>query len=206
MLHVAYTGGLRVSELVGLQLADLTLHAQPTIRVMGKGRRERILPLWTETATTIRDWIKVRGEPKGMALIENVRGDLMTRSGFKYMLAKHVKTPSAKQPSLAEKRVSPHTLRDTRAMHILHATGRSSKGRSMAGTRQPPKHGGLPSRRCYREVGGDGVAGSAQYSARPIPPAVQIAGDAAAQPIATLCAVQSGQNGMILRQTPVHSA
>lgn len=123
MLHLAYAGGLRVSELVGLHLADLTLHAQPTIHVMGKGRRERILPLWKETATTIRDWLKVRGEPKGTALFQNARGDLMTRSGFTYILAKHVRTASAKQPSLAKKRVSPHTLRHSCAMHTLHATG-----------------------------------------------------------------------------------
>ena len=50
MFHLAYAGGLRVSELVGLRLADLTLHPQPTIHVMGKGRRERVLPLWKETA------------------------------------------------------------------------------------------------------------------------------------------------------------
>ena len=99
MLYLAYSGGLRVSELVGLQLADLTLHAQPTIHVMGKGRLERILPLWKETASTLRDWLKVRGDLNGTALFQNARGDLMTRSGFKYILAKHVKTASAKQPS-----------------------------------------------------------------------------------------------------------
>ncbi len=109
MLHLAYAGGLRVSELVGLNLADLTLHAQPSIHVMGKGRRERILPLWKETASTIRDWLKVLGEPKSTALFHNARGDLMTRSGFKYILAKHLRTASAKQPSLRKKRVSPHT-------------------------------------------------------------------------------------------------
>jgi integrase/recombinase XerD len=123
MLHLAYAGGLRVSELVGLNLADLTLHAQPSIHVLGKGRRERILPLWKETASTIRDWLKVRGEPKGTALFHNARGDLMTRSGFKYILAKHIKTASAKQPSLGNKRVSPHTLRHACAMHTLQATG-----------------------------------------------------------------------------------
>lgn len=123
MLHLAYAGGLRVSELVGLNLADLTLHAQPSIHVMGKGRRERILPLWKETASTIRDWLKVRGEPKGTALFHNARGDLMTRSGFKYILAKHLRTASAKQPSLGKKRVSPHTLRHACAMHTLQATG-----------------------------------------------------------------------------------
>jgi site-specific recombinase XerD len=123
MLHLAYAGGLRVSELVGLKLADLTLHPQPSIHVMGKGRRERILPLWKETASTIRDWLKVRGDPKGTALFHNARGDLMTRSGFKYILAKHLRTASAKQPSLRKKRVSPHTLRHACAMHTLHATG-----------------------------------------------------------------------------------
>jgi site-specific recombinase XerD len=123
MLHLAYAGGLRVSELVGLNLADLTLNARPTIHVMGKGRRERILPLWKETATTIRDWLKVRGEPKGTALFQNAHGDLMTRSGFKYILEKHVRTARRKQPSLTKKRVSPHTLRHSCAMHTLHATG-----------------------------------------------------------------------------------
>ena len=54
MLHLAYAGGLRVSELVGLHLTDLVLHPQPTIHVMGKGRRERVLPLWKETAAALR--------------------------------------------------------------------------------------------------------------------------------------------------------
>ena len=70
--------GLRVSELVGLNLADLTLHTQPSVHVMGKGRRERILPLWKETAGAVRDWLKARGEPKGTALFQNARGELMT--------------------------------------------------------------------------------------------------------------------------------
>ena len=61
MLHLAYAGGLRVSELVGLHLPDLTLTAQSTVHVMGKGRRERILPLWKETATAMREWLEGRG-------------------------------------------------------------------------------------------------------------------------------------------------
>jgi site-specific recombinase XerD len=105
--------------LVGLKLADLTLHPQPSIHVMGKGRRERILPLWKETASTIRDWLKVRDDPKGTALFHNARGDLMTRSGFKYILAKHLRTASAKQPSLGKKRVSPHTLRHYAASRTM---------------------------------------------------------------------------------------
>src|SRR5580693_7000710 len=60
MLHLGFAGGLRVSELVGLDLADLTLHTQSSVRVMGKGRRQRVLPLWKETAGTLRAWLKVR--------------------------------------------------------------------------------------------------------------------------------------------------
>jgi len=123
MLHLAYAGGLRVSELVGLHLTDLVLHPQPTIHVMGKGRRERLLPLWKETANAVRDWLKVRGESKGTALFPNARGDGMTRSGFEYILEKHVRTASTKQPSLANKQVSPHSMRHSCAMHILYATG-----------------------------------------------------------------------------------
>lgn len=123
MLHLAFAGGLRVSELVGLNLADLTLHCQPSVRVMGKGRRERILPLWKETAGALRDWLKVRGDPNGTVLFQNARGELMTRSGFTYILKKYVRTASVRQPSLAEKRVSPHSLRHSCAMHTLQATG-----------------------------------------------------------------------------------
>jgi site-specific recombinase XerD len=123
MLHVAFAGGLRVSELVGLQIADLAFHPQATIHVMGKGRRERVLPLWRETATTLRDWLKVRGDQKATALFLNARGDLMTRSGFEYILDKHVRIASTKQPSLAKKSVSPHSLRHSCAVHTLNATG-----------------------------------------------------------------------------------
>ncbi len=123
MLHLAYAGGLRVSELVGLLLTDLILHPQATVHVMGKGRRERILPLWKETAAALRGWLKVRGESKTTTMFLNARGDAMTRSGFEYILDQHVRTASAKQPSLAQKRISPHSLRHSCAMHTLHATG-----------------------------------------------------------------------------------
>jgi integrase/recombinase XerD len=123
MFHLAYAGGLRVSELVGLRLADLTLHPRPAIHVMGKGRRERVLPLWKETAVAVRDWLKVRGEPSSTALFLNAHDEAMTRSGFEYILEKQIRTASTKQPSLTKKPVSPHRLRHSCAMHTLHATG-----------------------------------------------------------------------------------
>jgi len=111
MLYLAYACGLRVSELVCLQMNDLTLHPQPTIHVMGKGRRERVMPLWKETVIAIRDWLKVRGETKSMALFLNARQNEMTRSGFEYILNKHVQNARSRQPSLSRRRISPHIIR-----------------------------------------------------------------------------------------------
>jgi site-specific recombinase XerC len=61
MLHLCFACGLRVSELVGLQLEQVSLRRPASIRVRGKGRRERSLPLWKETATDLRAWLAVRG-------------------------------------------------------------------------------------------------------------------------------------------------
>lgn len=122
MLHLCFAGGLRVSELVGLRLVDLTLHPQASIVVHGKGRRERCLPLWKLTATAVRAWLSVRGTASTPELFLNGRGQAMTRSGFEYVLAKHVKTAAKPCPSLSTKRVSPHVLRHTCALTVLQAT------------------------------------------------------------------------------------
>lgn len=123
MIYLAFAAGLRVSELVGLRRQDLVLQPHPTIPVMGKGRRERVLPLWKETVTALRGWLAVRGESPAPELFLNARGAALTRSGFEYLLAKHVRAATAKQPSLATKRISPHSLRHSCAMHTLQATG-----------------------------------------------------------------------------------
>ena len=123
MLHLCFAAGLRVSELVGLNLRQFTSSPSPTIRVIGKGRRERILPLWKETAATIEAWIARRPNDENVpALFLYARGQLMTRSGFGYILSKYVNVAILKQPSLSKKTISPHTLRHTCAMHTLKAT------------------------------------------------------------------------------------
>jgi integrase/recombinase XerD len=123
MLHLCFAAGLRVSELIGLHLEQFTSSPQPAVRVIGKGRRERILPLWKETAAAIDAWVTIRAEEKTVpALFLNARRQAMTRSGFEYILSKHVKVACLKQPSLSKKIISPHTLRHTCAMHTLKAT------------------------------------------------------------------------------------
>ena len=122
MLHLAFAAGLRVSELVTLRMDQLDQQTAATIHVMGKGRRERVLPLWKETVTAIKKWLAVRNHNGNSELFLNAAGRAMTRSGFEYILTKHVVTAAGKQPSIGKKRVTPHVLRHTCAMHTLLAT------------------------------------------------------------------------------------
>lgn len=122
MLHLAFAAGMRVSELVGLRLDQIDRSGLATVHIIGKGRRERILPLWKETASAVKAWLKVRPSSTAPELFLNAQGQAMTRSGFEYILAKHVVTASRVVPSIANKRVSPHVLRHTCAMHTLQAT------------------------------------------------------------------------------------
>lgn len=123
MIYLVYSAGLRVSELVELKVEQLNLNPSPTIHVHGKGRKERIIPLWKETANALRSWIKLRKQKTTTPeLFLNNQGNPFTRSGFEYILSKYVKKATKKQPSLANKRISPHVLRHTCAMHTLQAT------------------------------------------------------------------------------------
>lgn len=122
MLHLTFAAALRVSELTGLRLEDLSLQPHASILVHGKGRRERCLPLWKQTTAALRGWLAVRGTLPVPELFVNARRELMTRAGFEYVLAKHVRTASQRCPSLATKRISPHVLRHSCALTVLEAT------------------------------------------------------------------------------------
>jgi|TARA_R100000501_G_scaffold17919_1_gene34788 site-specific recombinase XerD len=123
MLHLAYAGGLRVAELLSLQMQDLPERSLATVHIVGKGRRERVLPLWRETQASLRAWLAVRPQCQAMEIFLNANGVPMGRDGFAFRLAKHVATAAKKQPSLLGKRVTPHVLRHSCAMHTLAATG-----------------------------------------------------------------------------------
>ena len=122
MLHLCFAAALRVSELIGLGLDDLKLQPQASVLIHGKGRRERCLPLWKETASALRAWLAVRGAVSAPELFVNARGEAMTRSGFEYILRKHAKTAAVRCPSLSTKRVFPHVLRHSCALTVLQAT------------------------------------------------------------------------------------
>ncbi len=123
MLHLCFAAGLRVSELVGLPLNAVALQPVPAIRVMGKGRKERSLPLWKQTANDLRAWLAVRGNVMAPELFVNARGESMTRKGFTYLLDKYTETARQHCPSLKDKHISPHALRHACALMMLQATG-----------------------------------------------------------------------------------
>jgi integrase/recombinase XerD len=143
MMHLCLAAGLRVSELVTLPLSAVTLHSQPVVHVLGKGRRERALPLWKAVARDLRAWRDVRGGAVAPEFFLNARDGPMSRSGFEYVLRKHVAVARASCPSLTGKTVSPHVLRHSCAMTILHATGDIRKVSLWLG------HAGLNSTQIY---------------------------------------------------------
>ena len=123
MMHVCFAAGLRVAELLSLPLTALTWQPTPTLHIQGKGRRQRALPLWQQTAEDVRAWLAVRGEMAAPELFVSHQRRAMTRTGFTYLLNKHVDLAAASCPSLKEKHVTPHVLRHTCAMMIYQATG-----------------------------------------------------------------------------------
>lgn len=122
MIHLCFAAGLRVSELLTLPLTAFTFHPTPTVQIQGKGRRERALPLWTQTAEDLRAWLAVRGTLTVPEVFLSAHGRAMTRMGFTHMLHKYAGLAATNCPSLKGKHVTPHVLRHTCAMVLLQAT------------------------------------------------------------------------------------
>lgn len=122
VLHLAVCAGLRVSELTSLRIDDVAPQSA-SIHIIGKGRRERALPLWKTTAAALRAWLAIRGPIASPELFVNARGEPFSRWGVAYVLRRHAKTANRKCPTLQGKRISPHVLRHTCAMIVLQATG-----------------------------------------------------------------------------------
>jgi integrase/recombinase XerD len=122
MLHLCFACGLRVSELIGLRLEHVRTHPHASVHIFGKGRRERVLPLWKETTVALRAWLAIRGEMPAKELFLNARGGPLSRSGVEYILSKHVKKAAAKSATISAKRVSPHVLRHYLAFRTMSRT------------------------------------------------------------------------------------
>ncbi len=122
MLDLTYMCGLRVSEALALSLNNLDLGPKPTIYVLGKGRRAREIPLRPDTVQLMRAWLMARPRVACDHVFLNRHGTQLTRDGFASRLSSYVRTASAACPSLSGKRITPHVLRHSCAMHMLKAT------------------------------------------------------------------------------------
>lgn len=121
LLAVLYNTGARVTELAGLRIADLLLDRQLAVQLHGKGRKHRVVPLWKITAKQLRAWLpRIDPNPDG-PVFPNRAGKPITRSGIEHRLSLAVRTASQRCPSLAARRISPHTIRHTTAMHLLQS-------------------------------------------------------------------------------------
>ena len=120
LLCLAVQTGLRVSELTGLQCSDITFgQTGAYVRCVGKGRKERCIPLSKPTVKLIRLWLKEYNGAPDSPLLPNAHGDELSRDGVAYILKKYVKIAARTCSSLRTKRVSPHVLRHTNAMNLL---------------------------------------------------------------------------------------
>jgi site-specific recombinase XerD len=120
ILSVALQTGLRVSEIINLRRCDVVLGTGAHIRCEGKGRKQRCTPLRSEIANVLHGWLKERAGLDDDPLFPTMRGTKLSRDALECLVQKHTLAASKSCPSLAGKRVSPHVLRHSTAMDLLH--------------------------------------------------------------------------------------
>jgi integrase/recombinase XerD len=121
LLATAYNTGARVSELTCLQVRDVLVNRQSAVHLHGKGRKQRAIPLWQNTAAALRDWLgKIDSAPEA-PVFPNRTGTPMTRSGVRDRLERAVSIAEQDCPSLRGQHITPHTLRHSTAMHLLQS-------------------------------------------------------------------------------------
>lgn len=120
LLLVAVQTGLRVSELTGLRCQDIVLGSGAHVRCEGKGRKHRCTPLRQDSLTMVDSWLTERMALPPEPLFPSVRGGFLSRDAVERLVTKHSKMAQRDCPSLKCKKVSPHVLRHTAAMELLH--------------------------------------------------------------------------------------
>jgi integrase/recombinase XerD len=121
LLAVLYNTGARVSELISIKVDDVVLDRAPSIRLHGKGRKQRTVPLWKETAASVRKWIQSQNLTNEHPLLPNRLGEPMTRANVAERINIAVDCATGKCKSLKNRSISPHTFRHATAMHMLQA-------------------------------------------------------------------------------------
>jgi site-specific recombinase XerD len=118
---LAIQAGLRISELTGLTVGDLELGSGAHVRCHGKGRKQRATPLTAQTVAVLRVWLRERGGSQADPVFPTIRGGPLSSDAVQWSLNKYVKLAAQNSPSLRRKEVSPHVLRHSCAMNLLHS-------------------------------------------------------------------------------------
>jgi len=122
LLGLLYNTGARVSEIIGVQVSDVVLDGAACVHLRGKGRKQRTVPLWRSTVKEVRAWLKLNPHlGPASALLPNRNGAVMTRWNVTQRLALAVRSAVKVNGDLAKRRISPHTIRHTTAMHLLQS-------------------------------------------------------------------------------------
>ncbi len=123
LLSLMFNTGARVSEIVALQTTDLQMASAPSVVLRGKGRKERICPVWPETAQLLEKMLEERGlkPSESVPLFLNHRGTPLTRFGVRLILSKYIRKAAHREPTLKNKRLHPHSLRHSTAVHLLRS-------------------------------------------------------------------------------------
>lgn len=122
MLHLMFNTGARVSEIIGVRVSDVVLGPTSSVRLHGKGRKQRTLPLWKSTAQAVREWLQLNRQLRADApLLPTRDGRTMTRANVAQRLALAVDAAAARYPELKTIRVSPHVVRHSTAMSLLQS-------------------------------------------------------------------------------------
>jgi integrase/recombinase XerD len=121
LLLTAVQTGLRVSEVLGLARADTQLGTGAHVRTIGKGRKERVAPLTSQTVAVLKAWMRECDADPASPLFPSRDGGTLTRDAIERRLAKHVATARRTCPTVRSKRITMHVLRHTAAMTLLNA-------------------------------------------------------------------------------------
>jgi site-specific recombinase XerD len=148
LLQFLYNTGARAQEAVDVRLAALRLDAPAQVRLLGKGRKERICPLWPETTALLRGMLKDRrvDPADDRPLFVNANDRPLTRFGLRHIVRTCVAAAAQSRPSLAKIPISPHTFRHTTALHLLQAGVELNVVRSWLG------HASIETTHAYIEI------------------------------------------------------
>jgi len=121
LITTLYNTGARVSEVIDLSVGSIELSNPSFIRIKGKGRKERTIPIWKSTTKILRRWIEENGLSESDPLFPNRFGKTMTRSGVGNRISVAARVAADACKSLASRKVTPHVIRRSTAMHLLQS-------------------------------------------------------------------------------------